>query len=249
MAEIFGYPIMGGGGSDLNFKVIAVASESTLPSSAAENTISVITTAPITSYVFSSTAPTSPEEGMVWFATGTASTVGFNAIKRNGLWVYPTGCQQYVSGAWMPKTAKTYRDGAWAEWSTDIYNGGDNVSMFEVTSGSSAVMSGYVSEYNGGFKFNKGFVNIIDPYDLTEYTTLHVEFTANVTEANSIDFGVTRTATVQSSYLASKNVGAVTANVKKTADLDISNLTGEAYILIRCGWVSDFVVLNRIWAE
>lgn len=124
MAEIFGYPIMGGGGSDLNFKVIAVASESALPTSAAENTIAVITTAPITSYVFSSTAPTSPAEGMVWFATGTASTVGFNAVKKNGLWVYPTGCQQYVSGTWVSKTAKTYRDSAWADWVTYLFNHG-----------------------------------------------------------------------------------------------------------------------------
>lgn len=247
MAEIFGYPIMGGGGSDLNFKVIAVASESALPTSAAENTIAVITTAPITHYVFGSTIPPEPWEGMVWFATGTASTVGFNAIKKNSLWVYPTGCQQYVSGEWVSKTAKTYKNGAWTDWNPDIYNGGSDVSMFEVTSGSAAVMSGYVSNLNGGLKFNKGFVNIIDPYDLTQYTTLHVEFTANVTETTSIDFGVTRAATVQSSYLASKNVGAVTANIKKTADLDISNLTGEAYILIRCAWVSDFVVINRVW--
>lgn len=121
MAEIFGYPIMGGGGSNLNFKVISVASESALPSSAAENTIAVITTTAITSYVFASSAPTSPAEGMVWFATGTASAVGFNAIKRNGLWVYPTGCQQYVSGAWVSKTAKTYRDGAWVDWWDGYY--------------------------------------------------------------------------------------------------------------------------------
>lgn len=232
---------------DLNFKVIAVASESALPSSAEENTIAVITTSPITSYVFSATAPTSPTEGMVWFATGTASTVGFNAIKRNGLWVYPTGCQQYVSGAWVTKTAKTYQNGAWTDWNPDIYNGGSDVSMFEVTSGSAAVMSGYVSNLNGGLKFNKGFINVIDPYDLTEYTTLHVEFTPNITETTSIDFGVTRAATVQSSYLASKNVGAVTANIKKTTELDISKVTGDAYILIRCSWVADFVVLNRVW--
>lgn len=239
--------VLSGGGSDLNFKVIAVASEAALPSTAAENTIAVITTAPITSYVFSSSVPTSPAEGMVWFATGTASAVGFNAIKKNGLWVYPTGCQQYVSGAWVSKTAKTYQNSVWAEWNTIIYDGGNDVSMFKVTGSSSAVISGYVSSYNGGLKFNKGFINVIDPYDLTEYTTLHVEFTPNITETTSIDFGVTRAATVQSSYLASKNVGAVTANIKKTTELDISKVTGDAYILIRCSWVADFVVLNRVW--
>lgn len=115
----------GGGGSSLNFKVIAVASESALPSTAAENTIAVITTTPITSYVFSSTVPTSPMEGMVWFTTGTSSAASFNAIKKNGLWVYPTGCQQYVSGAWVSKVPKIYQNGAWRVWSRYLYNAGD----------------------------------------------------------------------------------------------------------------------------
>ena len=132
MAEVFGYPIMGGGGSDLNFKVISVASESALPTSAAENTIAVITTTPITSYVFASAAPTSPTEGMVWFATGLASSVGFNAIKKNGLWVYPEGCQQYISGAWTVKKAKTWHN-AWQSWEEYLYNHGDQCS--ELTGG------------------------------------------------------------------------------------------------------------------
>lgn len=132
MTEIFGSPIMGGGGSDLNFKIIAVASESALPSSAAENTIAVITTTPISEWEMSAvTSPTwSAPEGYVYITTRASylgDGIGFNAIKKNGLWVHPTGCQQYVSGAWVQKTAKIYQNGAWTGWmgKTLLYNSGD----------------------------------------------------------------------------------------------------------------------------
>lgn len=202
MVEIFGSPIMGGG-SDLNFKVIAVASESALPSSAAENTIAVITTAPITSYVFSSTAPTSPAEGMVWFAVVTASTVGFNAIKRNGLWVYPTGCQQYVSGAWVNKTAKTYKSGAWVGMETYLYNAGDQ--CVGITGGWTAISEQQTSALHWGYtargtnadiSFNADSIYILgqttindrltspavrtlNPVDLTGYNTLKINCSAH----------------------------------------------------------------------
>lgn len=117
----------GGGGSALNFKVVAVSSALTLPATAKENTIAVSTTAPISSYVFATVAPTSPEEGMVWFATGTASSGEFNAIKKNGLWVYPTACQQYVSSAWVNRDAWIYKSNAWVQfgwaWIYVIQNG------------------------------------------------------------------------------------------------------------------------------
>lgn len=110
----------GGGGSALNFKVIAVSSELLLPATAKENTIAVITDTAITSYVFSADTPT-PEEGMIWFTTETSSVVSFDAIKKNVLRVYPTNCQQYTSGGWVKKAAKTWQNGAWVEWWDGYY--------------------------------------------------------------------------------------------------------------------------------
>lgn len=112
--------IGGGGGSSLNFKVVGGTSA---PASPAENTIWVNTSVAITSWVFSTTAPT-VSEGLVWFAIGNNSPVAFNAIKKNGLWVYPGSCQQYVSGAWVTKTAKTYQSGAWKDWMYWLYDTG-----------------------------------------------------------------------------------------------------------------------------
>lgn len=111
----------GGGGGGLNFKVVGGTSTPTAP---AENTIWVNTAVSITSWVFSATAPTSPAAGMVWFAIGSSSSVAFNATKKNGIWVYPAGCQQYVSGAWVTKTAKTCQSGTWKDWVFWLYKDG-----------------------------------------------------------------------------------------------------------------------------
>ena len=231
MTEIFGYPIMGGGGSDLNFKAIAVASESALPSTAAENTIAVITTAPITSYVFSSTAPTSPAEGMVWFATSTASTVGFNAIKRNGLWVYPTGCQQYVSGAWVPKTSKTYQNGAWVDWDIVLYADGKQYVPWTAT------------PYEGTITWGASYVELLNT--VTNFCDIATNNTINFAGKSKLRIIAEQVATVGNEYSAlsasvspASGTAAIatwkdlTPGVKTPVEIDVSNLT-DGVVLIR----------------
>ena len=256
MAEIFGYPIMGGGGSDLNFKVIAVASESALPTSAAENTIAVITTAPITSYVFSASAPTSPAEGMVWVATGTASTVGFNAIKRNGLWVYPTGCQQYVSGAWVSKTAKTYQSGKWTEWTTYLYNRG--AINTDITGG--LTMAGYtinsVPLVAPTFEANRivlaGAANVMfltgtaNAIDLSPYNRL--EINANV--VSTYQSYPAFSCRISKSKDAENNLLAILTNAtlgEQTVTLDVSNINQLAYIVLAGGGNSEYLSYIYTW--
>lgn len=122
MGEAFICRRGGGGIAGLNFKVVGGTTQPTNPR---ENTIWVNTSVAITSWVFSATAPTNPAAGMVWFSIGSISPVAFNAVKKNGIWVYPSGCQQHVSGAWVTKTAKTYQNNAWKDWELWLYNSGD----------------------------------------------------------------------------------------------------------------------------
>lgn len=257
MAEIFGYPIMGGGGSDLNFKVIAVASESALPSTAAENTIAVITTAPITSYVFATTAPTPPAEGMVWFATGSASAVGFNAIKRNGLWVYPTGCQQYVSGAWVRKTAKIYKNGAWTEWTTYLYNRG--VINTDVTGGLTTV--GYtinnVPLVAPAFEATRivlaGAANVMfltgtaNAIDLSPYSQLKIEANVVSTYQSYHAFTCRVTPTKDAEHNAIASVGSATLG-EQTLTLDVSSINQPVYLCLAGGGVTDYLSYVYTWA-
>lgn len=111
----------GGGGASLNFKVFGGTSKPTNPK---ENTIWVNTDTDISGWVFSSEQPQKPVKGMVWFQTGTSAATAFNALKKNNITVYPTGCQQYVGGSWVIKTAKIYQN-RWIDWVTYLYNNGD----------------------------------------------------------------------------------------------------------------------------
>ena len=64
-------------------------------------------------------------DGMVWIPTGTSSPAEFNALKKNGITVYPLSAKQYVGGTWVSKTAKIYQNGAWKDFITYLYNKGD----------------------------------------------------------------------------------------------------------------------------
>ena len=114
-----------GGGGGLNFKVVG---GTTAPSNPKENMIWVNTSTKITSYIFSATKPTAAS-GRVWFSTSTPSLVEFNALKKNGIQVYPTSAKQYVDGAFVSIEAHCYQNGEWNQfsmsWDGTLYNAGD----------------------------------------------------------------------------------------------------------------------------
>jgi len=71
--------------------------------------------------------------GAVWISTGTASNVEFNALKKNGIMVYPISAKQYIGGTWVEKEAKTYQNGAWDTlWNGVLYDEGNE---FETITG------------------------------------------------------------------------------------------------------------------
>ena len=106
-----------GGAAGLNFEVFGGTSKPTNPK---ENTIWVNTDTDISEWVFSFEQPKNPVEGMVWFQTGTSAATAFNALKKNSVMVYPLYAKQYVDGAWVDRTAKSYQNGDWVEWLTDF---------------------------------------------------------------------------------------------------------------------------------
>lgn len=107
----------GASGGAINFTVKAYPSEVELNNStASENTIGVVTTNPITGWYFDSERPENMTEGEVWFCTGKSSDGEFNALKKNGIQVYPVSAKQSVSGALVDVKAKTYQSGEWVDW-------------------------------------------------------------------------------------------------------------------------------------
>ena len=124
---------MTGGGNPLNFKVVG---GTTAPSNPKENTIWVNTDKEITGWHFTSKQPDDMKEGEVWFSTNTSSTVEFNALKKNGIQVYPIFAKQYVSGALAGKEAKSYQNGEWVDLARYLYNQGNEYTA--ITGGWSA---------------------------------------------------------------------------------------------------------------
>ena len=61
------FEMTGGAAKELNFKIKAYETEDAMMSDVPkQNTIGVVTTTPITSWVLSATEPANPEAGMVW---------------------------------------------------------------------------------------------------------------------------------------------------------------------------------------
>lgn len=112
---------LGGGSGGLNFKVVGYATKAELlADTPKENTIGIITTNKITGWMFAAADPAEPVEGMVYITTGKESGIAFNALKKNGIMVYPLSAKQYVNDALVDVTAMSYQDGEWREWVTYI---------------------------------------------------------------------------------------------------------------------------------
>lgn len=228
--------LTGGGGGGLNFKVVGGTSQPVNPK---ENTIWVNTDTEITSWAFSGTEPESPAEGMVWISTGMSSTVGFNALKKNCVQVYPSYAKQYVSGAWVDVTAKSYQNGEWASWwNGELYKNGIEYESF--TGGWDWFDPAYTNQGNTFKNCSKSgnvltikteadaytgvAIGTINKIDFTGYSTLKFVISSVTT---GIMLGVTA-AKNNSTFNSSAAVKTVTA--AGTHTLDVSTLNDLYYV-------------------
>lgn len=219
------YGFGGGGGTSLNFDVKAYATEEALlAATPKENTIGIITTNKITGWLFSATEPESPTEGMVWISTGASSTIEFNALKKNGIQVYPLSAKQYVSGAWVDVTAMSYQGGEWVEWikAGDIYINGKihpdySYDIFSYDSGADITNQSLI-----GLNTHYGWIYITPKVDLTNFSTL--KMTAG---------GFTRLGVFSAAVDVPPVVGTDgnTVYEETTKTYDVLALTGSYYIM------------------
>lgn len=180
---------IGGGSGGLNFKIVGGTAK---PSNPKENMIWIITDQKITSYIFSAKEPESPIDGMVWITVGTSSTFAFNALKKNSIQVYPISANQYVGGAWVDKTAKSYQYGEWVEWVTDLFLLSSKGTHNDVTGGWT-VPDGYeLTKQSDGThllkrsgSYGEAFTN--NAIDVSEYKTLVIKIKRS-SGANNVTF-------------------------------------------------------------
>lgn len=248
----------GGGGTSLSFKVVGGTSQ---PASPKDNTIWVNTDVPITSYVFSVTEPTGIP-GLVWITTGATGSVEFNAIKKNYIQIYPISAKQYISGAWVAKTAKIYQRGAWVDlWNGELYNAGDEFTNITGgwTNSGCTYASGSTSLSVIAPKKNSTYIEFTSsesskvcgattdkPIDLTNYSAVHFEI-------ETLGTGTTKRCLISKSKKLNETVANVSLRATVTTQIytiDVSNITGMHYIGALAGNSTSCAFrLKKAWLE
>ena len=231
----------GGGSGGLNFQIVGGTST---PASPKENTIWVNTSTTITDWVFSATQPTGAT-GRVWISTSTSSLVEFNALKKNGIQVYPISAKQYVGGAWVGVTAKTRQNGAWVDWWDGyLFKNGDEyesvtggwVSAPKAYSAGTNAVAAKITKADGTITASPNgdggcILYTANKIDLSGYSTLI--FDGKVSNATAYEsLANMRVWSEIGSYSTSNAVA--TASLQRNVDgevtLDVSGLDGEYYI-------------------
>ena len=226
----------GGGGMSLNFKVVPGLTQ---PVTASENTIWVKVEA-IGDWYFSATQPENLRELDVWILVNEYSPVEFNALKKNGIQVYPVAAKQRIGGELVEVDAMSYQGGTWVEWITDVYlydNGDECVaitggwSIFKIRPDCSTNES-WGSNQNGlltvqlpGSKRTCAAYGTNNAIDVTDYAT--IEFSATEIMGGECLFGVLES---RDSQDHSASAVTLTQETAGTVTLDISNLSGRYYI-------------------
>lgn len=239
---LYGFGASGSAG--VNFKIVG---GTTQPTTARENTIWVNTDTAISGWAFSASAPAEPVEGMVWLQTGTYSNVEFNALRKNGIQVYPLAAKQYVDSAWVEKTAYSYQGGSWVPWTRRdiLYESGNENNP--VTGGWTYTSKGYASNANiaGTPTITRGdtmltaqmpnvsgaIIHPANKIDLTEYST--IVFDGIITGATQ--YASLCNLRVWSEFGKYSSVGysasvTIQENVDGEVSLDVSELSGKFYI-------------------
>jgi hypothetical protein len=227
----------GAGGTSLNFKVIS----NPKPETATENTIWVDTDR-INNYYFSATQPENMVEYDVWFSVDITRSVEFNALKKNGIHVFPGLAKQYIGGVLIGKVASIYQNGEWIQFSADryyLFKSGEgalvSIKTYRETSAKVSVTTDSISTSASSDGNCYASIRTEAKIDLSQYIKMCLQYTAATPEWGGNIIGVTSTAFTKGdaqpnngvSYAATTAIGQAT-NVTK-AVLDISAINDSLY--------------------
>ena len=245
----------GVGGNQLNFTIVAFATKDDLLAAEPQKpTHGIVTTKKITSWVFSSTEPVSPENGMLWIHTGTYSSAVFNALKRNTLQVYPTFAKQYINNAWTYVTAMTYQNGKWVEWVEDLYlyNEGDtcdsasggwtykNMKYGGTVINTKLTFQEKSMHIVGSSGSSMGGCSTANMIDLSKFTKLYAEVLASNQTAATFMSVCSQITDIRANSIASVQLPIT----EQVISLDISNIK-EGYVVF-CSDVYS-ATIKKVW--
>lgn len=177
----------GNGGDPLNYRVVIHATkDELLKTKAFEKTIGVVTDYKYTGHIFSPLEPENPGDGIIWFPTKNASSMGFNALVENSVMLYPVSCKQNIEGEWVQKDVYTSLGMVWVPWTEYLWNCGDtgkytwrSDAVPQAETGEGMTLSVGTTYADGSVRYkqeaNKGGVFYCENVDLTNYYSLVFE--------------------------------------------------------------------------
>lgn len=241
----------GSGGGGLNFKVIP----NPQPATAKENTIWVDTDR-INNYYFSAEQPENMVEYDVWFQMDTASPVAFNALRKNGIQVFPGSAKQYIGGVLIGKVASIYQNGEWIKFSADryyLFKSGEGalvpIKTYRETKATVSITTDSISTAASSNGDCYASIRTESKINLSDYSKMCITYTADTPEWNGNKTFVTNTAftkgDIQSiSFAANTAIGKATSAT--TAILDILTISESLYCgFYYCGTLS----VTEWWLE
>jgi hypothetical protein len=206
---------------------------------------------------------------MVWIAIDTFSSGDFNALKENGIQVYPISAKQYVSGAWVGKTAKSYKNGKWVDWITYLYNAGDECTS--LTGGwknrgwgsrswttSADWNAGSFTKNSTNMKwsmneYGSGVLEILKDIDLTPFTVLHVLLSATIS-GTSFNMQPSIVVVNRSASYWADNAKAYTecgkasfSNIEKTLSVEEINEKCDVLIGVHTSNATTSITVQKVW--
>jgi hypothetical protein len=193
---------------------------------------------------------------MVWISVGDSSSVAFNALKKNGIQVYPISAKQYVSSTWVDVTAKSRQGGEWVDW----WNGElfDNGNQFEAVTGGWEDKTGvYVSattkvkatigntlRVEGTGSNNCSTITTKNKIDLSDFSA--IKFNCVNYKVLSGSGGIGAIHESESCNLLSDNIGSTNLSTAGECTIDVSTIDKECYISIGVN-NARMTEVDRIW--
>ena len=195
--------------------------------------------------------------GQVWIAEGGESVVPFNALKKNGIMVNPVSAKQYISGAWVEKTAKSYQGGAWVDWTVYLFNDGDQCT--DLTGGwaqfskpsNTTVTVGNILAVKSDSNGQTVSLSTVGAVDLTDAKTLLITSPGSDSGRYA---GIVHLCTSKdiSTSVASVTLGDSAGYKSGTYSIDVSSLNGSYYIFMIATagqYGAGYADASEIWME
>ena len=180
-----------------------------------------------------------PENGFIWIANTTKGTISFNALKKNGIILYPLSAKQYIGDAWVDVIAKSYQNGEWIEWITYLYKNGNEFTNltgdFSITYSNNKGTGTLTKNADSLYLYSKGstgsganfMVYTGKKINLTGFSTLYARIAFTNTKSTRIYLGVN---SVNTAMPTTEYFFTTEESTDGIVTFDVSNIPGEYYV-------------------